>query len=172
MAWSASAFATGALFQIMSQVTPGGANSLIDNMTTGFGKVTLAMSLGAVSGLAGAGRLRGTKFADDLPMLADAISSIPRISVISLVEDWVNAPENERQVMETVVNKTAEDPDYFGKFTTQIGKAMLKGGLNDVLEKLSADETFQKLVFAISPPPLDKVSPGFKVSDSPKLGAP
>jgi len=103
-----AAASTAALLQMLKNVTPGGEDNFISNINDGFDKVTLALALGIISGLAGAGRLRGGKLAEDLPKLTDAIATIPRAATISILEDWVNASGPERLKIESDLQKQAQ----------------------------------------------------------------
>jgi len=107
--WLAAASFAG-IIQAMRAGIPGGDDSVIQAVEEGFGKVTLTMALAAVAGVAGSGRLRGEgTVAKNAPRIADAIAAIPRASVISMVEQWVDAPEPERQRIEAEMQKQMDE---------------------------------------------------------------
>ena len=74
----ASAFGMAALFQMAKETAPGGRDSFIDSVESGFEKVWWGILAGATATVAGAGRLRGGEIAKNWPRFADAVATIPR----------------------------------------------------------------------------------------------
>lgn len=150
-----AAFSAGSIVQMLKSATPGGKDFILQSLETGYDKVTYGLVLGAVAGLAGGGRLRGGKLAEDLPKLTDAIATIPRGAMISLIEGFVDAPEPQQQQMETILVKLAEDPEYFGEGSTnRLSLAIENGTFAKELEVMQQEDDFQKKLFAIKPPEL------------------
>jgi len=130
----------GSLIQMSKETVPGGdtnaARELLDSMAQGFGKVQTALILGAVSTLAGAGRLRGGDLAKNLPKLTDALATIPRATSISLLEDYLNATPDEQQTIDDTLEQLQRDPDFFGpEITERLLKAMQDGNLTEALRQ-------------------------------------
>ena len=106
-----SALTVAALLQVSKSITPGGRDNFLESIQTGFDKVTFGLFMGAIAGVAGLGRLRGTgRRVEDLPIFADMLTATPRAAVISMIEGWVDADPVEQQKIETIINKLAEDP--------------------------------------------------------------
>jgi len=148
-----SAVSAGALIQLVKDTTPGGQDNLIDSIETGFEKVWLALLFGVVAGAVGTGRLRGGKLAEDLPKLTDAIATIPRATMISLLEDWKDAGPDERQNLELVVGKLSEDPDFFGKgAAVKLQSAITNNRFAEALRELQNNKAFKQKLFSLGPP--------------------
>lgn len=112
-----SAGAAAALIQTFKSGTPGGDDSIIQSIESGFDKVSFGMAMGATSIILGSGRLRGTRRGQDFPIISDAISTIPRAAVISLVEKFFDAGPKERQQLESALEKISKNPEAFGNLT-------------------------------------------------------
>ena len=152
-----SALSFGAILQLVNNTVPGGEDSLIDSIETGFEKVQLGLILSLVSGLAGAARFRGGKRAEDIPKIIDALAAIPRLSMISLLEDFVDAPPAERKNIELVINKLIEAPLFFGKdITPKLQAAMENNRFAEELRALQKDRKFKQKLLSIAPPDLTK----------------
>jgi len=148
-----SAVSAGALIQLVKNTTPGGQDNLIDSIETGFEKVMLAVLFGAVAGAVGAGRLRGTKLAEDLPKLTDAIAAIPRASMISLLENYRDAGPDDQQTIELVIGKLSEDPEFFGtRVATKLQSAMENNRFAEALRELQNNKAFKQKLFSLAPP--------------------
>ncbi len=155
-----AAVSFGAILQLVKETAPGGEDNLIDSVKTGFEKVWLAMILGMVSTAAGTGRLRGGKLAEDWPKITDAIATIPRASMISLLEDFVDSPPEDQQTIETVINKLTEDPLFFGKeITPKLQSAMEGGRFAEELRELQKDRKFRQKLFSLRPPTFEDAIP-------------
>jgi hypothetical protein len=147
-----AALAVGSTLQLLKSATPGGQNSVIDSVETGYGKVTWSLALGALSGMAGAGRLRGGEWAERFPIMTDALSTIPRASVISAMEDWRDAGEATRGQIEVVVNQLMKEPEYFGTAATaKLAQAMEGGDLSSAIAGLMENQEFRKRYDALHP---------------------
>ena len=148
-----SAVSAGALIQLAKDTAPGGQDSLIDSIEVGFEKVLYALAFGAVAAVVGAGRLRGGKRAADIPKVMDAITAIPRLSMISLLEDWKNAGRSEQQTIELVIGKLYEDPEFFGKgAAVKLQSAITNNRFAEELRALQKNRTFKQKLFSLAPP--------------------
>jgi hypothetical protein len=101
----AAASAAG-LIQVFKSATPGGDDWILPTIEGGFNKVAATVGIGMLSGLVGSGRLTSPKLTASV---ADQITAAQRSGLYSVLSD---AREDRR--IETVVNRLASNPDYFG----------------------------------------------------------
>ncbi len=133
----AAAFGMAALIQMTKETIPGGGDNFIDSLEQGFEKVWWGLTLGAVSGIAGAGRLRGGDLAKNLPKFTDALATIPRATSISLLQDYLNATPDEQQTIDATLQQLQQDPGFFGaEITNKLLKAMQDGNLTKALREV------------------------------------
>ena len=133
----ASAFGMAALIQMAKETTPGGPDNFIDSLEKGFEKVWWGLMLGAVSTLAGAGRLRGGDIAKNLPKFTDALATSPRATSISLLKDYFNATPDEQNTIDATLTQLQQDPGFFGpEITNKLLKAMQAGNLTSALREV------------------------------------
>ena len=72
-----------------------------------------------------------------------------------MLEGWVDADPAEQQKIETIINKLAEDPQFFGKdFTPKLQSAMENNRFVEELRELEKDRKFRLKLFSLAPPPL------------------
>lgn len=112
---AATAAGYAALLQLAKQSTPGGRDRILESIETGFDKIILGAGAGLIAGLAGAGRVRGSvggKLAQDLPLVADSLSAIPRGAVLSWVESQLQGGAEAREA-ESVVRRLSQNPNFF-----------------------------------------------------------
>lgn len=132
----ASAFGMAALIQMAKETTPGGSDNFIASLESGFEKVWWGLMLGAVSAVAGAGRLRGGDLAKNLPKFTDALATIPRATSISLLQDYLNATPEEQQTIDATLKQIQQDPEFFGpEITDRLLKALQAGNLTSALRE-------------------------------------
>jgi len=154
-----AALAVGSTLQLLKSATPGGENSVIESIQTGYSKVTWSLLLGAMAGMAGAGRLRGGEWAERFPKMTDALSAVPRSAVISVMQDWRDSGEEARGQMEVVISQLTKDPEYFGRTAaTELQRAMDGGRLSETVSTLMENQEFRKRydalhIFSRLPPP-------------------
>ena len=130
---AASAIAFGAMIQLLKNTIPGEQSGVISSIEFGFEKVQLALVLGTLSGLAGAGRVRGKNF----PILTDAMTVLPRASMISFLQNYVSASPENQATVDQVIEKLSTDPEFFGEELTQrLQKAINDGTLMQELQKV------------------------------------
>jgi hypothetical protein len=100
-----AAGSTTALIQAAKEVTPGGKDFALESFESAVAKVTLGVAAGVMAGLTGQGRLPIRA----IPRVADAMTAVPRAALLSVVNDATSDPR-----VETVINKLAMNPEYFG----------------------------------------------------------
>lgn len=150
-----------ALFRLGQDLTPGIAESLYSASDSAFNKIKLGLALGIISGVGGAGRLRGTQFGEVAPVIADSINAMQRGVTLSLLTEWRNAAKEGNPLPEAVMSQLSKDPGFFGKATHQLEKALTSEGVSftKTLENLMQnDEEFgakvDSLLFSQRPPKL------------------
>jgi len=151
------ALAVAGTWQIVKGLTPGGDNSIIESIESGFDKVTFGLAIGALATMAGGGRRRGFKgkLETKVPQFADQLGSTPRLAVIAVVDQLFHAPPEERDDIETVINKLVDDPIFFGKeITLRLQNAMEGGRFAEELRELQKDRKFRQKLFSLQPPDL------------------
>lgn len=127
---------TGVLIQMLDQIKPGEEASFIKSLDSGFDKVYLGMIAGATVTLAGAGRLRQGTLADNWPKITEAISSIPRARSIAVLEDYMNATQDEQQTIDATLKQLQIDPNFFGpEISDRLEKAFESGNLTQALRE-------------------------------------
>lgn len=99
----AASLATGSLLAMLDNVSPGEEDSWISLVDVGFDKTTFAMMLGALAGVSGLGRITGNR-GKDLPTFAAALTTIPRGSVISILEDRVKDRQEGTDFVKPVID--------------------------------------------------------------------
>lgn len=143
----AAAFAAGSAIQLFKSGTPGGENFLMQSLESGYDKVLLSLIVGATAGAAGAGRLRGTLLAEELPRFADALSAIPRGMLLSKMNEYLASDDANKGTIERVVNQIAADPGYFSpEATAKLERAMTREGvsmLNTINSLIETDGQFR-----------------------------
>jgi hypothetical protein len=95
----------GTLVQLAKSAAPGGQDRILESVESGFNKVMLGLATGALAGVAGAGRFP----VKSLPVLSDALTSLPRAATLSVLHDALNDTRAEK-----VINQFQSNPDYFG----------------------------------------------------------
>lgn len=81
--------------------------------------------------------------------------------MISLLENFVDAPPAEQQNIELVINKLIEDPLFFGKdITTKLQSAMENNRFAEELRALQKDRKFKQKLFSLKPPDLTTAQRG------------
>jgi len=149
---------TGA-WQYFQQAVPGGTNSPFASVQKGFGEVLLMVAAGTLAGFAGGGRLRGSTDPKSLqlrsPKVAEAITSVPRGIVLSLIESLNDADPAELKQAEAALQIISTEPESLNKKAADaLSLALDKGRFSDAVDDLMHDEEFAKLIFAITPPVL------------------
>lgn len=115
-----AAVAVGSLIQLVKEATPGGRDRVLESMETGFSKVMFSLLLGGLSGLGGFGRLKGTKFAEDLPILSDMLTSLPRNVVLGTLREVLVAEDEGNNTPGIVLDALSNNPNAFDKDVTAL----------------------------------------------------
>lgn len=148
----ASAFAVGAVIQFLKTVVPGGRDFILESIEAGFDKIPLALTLGALSALTGAGRLKGGQLPivkGEIPtLLMDALTTIPRAATIKLIRQANDDPDVAR-----TVDLLLTSPESFKPKTLLVLKnAFENGNLQTEVNRLSnEDEEFIRILNAPHP---------------------
>ena len=78
-------------------------------------------------------------------------AAVQRLSMISLLEDFVDAPPAERKNIELVINKLIEAPLFFGKdITPKLQAAMENNRFAEELRALQKDRKFKQKLLSIA----------------------
>lgn len=144
-----AATAATAAIQMAKTLTPGGNNFILPSVEEAFEKVTFALAAGALAGAAGAGRLRGRRF-EDFPKFMDGLTTIPRASLISLVNDTTKDTDGR---MEATMKTLAEDPEFFTPNERQQLNRALKSdkiSLLDTINRMSKRKSFRNKLSEIN----------------------
>jgi len=108
--------AVGSLIQILKEAAPGGRDNLLESITTGYEKTMYSLLLGGLSALGGFGRIpKGSKFAEDLPILADMLTSLPRNMVLGTVREVLVAEDEGNSMPTIILDKLSKNPSSFSK---------------------------------------------------------
>lgn len=145
-----AALAAGSVLQMLDSATPGGRNFILPNIEAGYDKVLFALTAGALSGLAGAGRLRGRGF-ENFPALVDGITTFPRTAAISLLNDAVKDDDDR---MKATVSTLTEDPEFFNPTERNRLVGALKSGdvsLLDTIDDMVKIKSFRRKLDEINP---------------------
>lgn len=142
---SAAAAATVAI-QALKTVTPGGRDRSLESFESAVTKIVGALAVGTLAGAAGFGRVGG-KFAQDLPRVADLITSVPRSAIISLIEQ---ASKDDR--VEVVLGKSMSEPGFFtASQRNRLNRAIRGGTLTETIDSLSKTRDFARKLEQIAP---------------------
>jgi hypothetical protein len=112
-----AAIGTIAAFQVVKSATPGGKDYILETTESAFDKIAIFMALGVLASTAGYGRAKGN-FAQDMPLIADAITAVPRSAVASLFSEYtssegeldLNALGNDEQIIQAFASAPGEFP--------------------------------------------------------------
>lgn len=103
-----------ALYHMAKESTPGGRDRILESFETTAEKMSALVALGVLSSLAGGGRIKGS-IAEDMPIVADGITSIPRGAIQSLARGMFDADPIDREQAYRVILALKRDPDAFGE---------------------------------------------------------
>lgn len=136
---------TIAFIQLFKSATPGGRDRILESTESGFNKVAATLALGGLAGASGMGRVGG-KLSDRLPGFADSITSLPRGSVLSLLSE-IGEGDADSQLVEDVLMRLAEDPEYFGPAAARrIERALYSDSISvtETINDLRANREFRR----------------------------
>ena len=151
---AATAAATFAAIQLFKSATPDeltGDDSIVETGEEAFNKLMALMALGGLATIAGAGR-SSTDLANKNAILADALTSIPRGSTLSLINDVRNDQSGN---IEAVLNQLSQDPEFFSQTAQRRLERALNGqgelSFKETIESLSdSDRQFKRKVLGLS----------------------
>ena len=146
-----TAIAVTALFQLFKSATPGGKDRVLESSESAFNKILFGIGVGALAGLAGLGRLRGGKLAEDLPKITDAITAIPRAAALSLLTEFTKEGDGSR--IEPIVQKLAENPGFFLPIERrQLERALTSESVSvlNTIDSLMRSDAFKEKVEALT----------------------
>jgi hypothetical protein len=151
---SLAALGTAALWQVGQDLVPGGEDSFIKSLELGYEKVALSMAFGMVLGAYGK-RLRepsGSEFVENAPLLADALTTIPRGAGISMLEDLMDSTERERADQLMVMDNLIKNVDAFkGNELQMLENAHEKGTFKEAVGVMMRRDDFRERMSG--PPP-------------------
>ena len=136
---------TIAFIQLFKSATPGGRDRILESTESGFNKVAATLALGGLAGASGMGRVGG-RLSDRLPGFADSITSLPRGSVLSLLSE-IGEGDADSQLVEDVLMRLAEDPEYFGPAAARrIERALYSDSISvtETINDLRANREFRR----------------------------
>jgi hypothetical protein len=97
----------------------------------------LSIAGGALSGMAGLGRLRGGELEKNLPVIADALTSSPRGAMLSTLRQ-LTSDDPRAPMAETALQRLQSDPSAFtAEQVRELSRALHDGKLVDVVSRLA-----------------------------------
>jgi hypothetical protein len=119
-----------------------GENDLFDAADFSFEKAKYMLLAGTLSGIAGAGRIRG-EFGNNFPVFAEAMTQIPRGAAVSMINRVTQEKEEGDDTTETVLRKLSTNPDYFGEnVRNRLDRAIRNDNFGEELDKLMQNDSF------------------------------
>lgn len=140
-------FAASAILGTAQNLTGTGEGNIFDTLEANemaYDKAALALALGVMGHASGLSRVRS----GDVPKLGDAITSIPRGVVVSLIEDITHEREAGGDDVQNTMAHIMNNPDVFNKTQkTQLNAGMEKGTFGETVERLmQTDPRFAKII--------------------------
>lgn len=156
LAFLATALGTASIAQIVKDLIPGGADDFNASVEFGFEKVSMALGLGMIAGLIGAGRVRGEgSIAKNAQEIADAVTSMPRTAVIAGARDLLEAPPDKQEMVSQTFDIIFSDPSALNEQNLKkLNKALKDGQFIAGFDSLWQDPQFVQRLFARRPPEL------------------
>jgi len=137
------------LYSYLQRATPGGPNWILPAVEHSINHMYYGGLLGVAAGALGAGRFKGgsvgSKFADDMPLIADGMNLALRGPMMRTWTDMFKADiTSDRPVLGPVLNKVMSDPTVFSESELrQIGTAMQDGSLKPTVDRLLKSNDFR-----------------------------
>ena len=147
-----TAATTMGFIQLFKTVTPGGRDRILESSESAFDKIAALIALGGLASITGFGR-SGERLSNQVPIFADAITSIPRGSVLSVLSDLGDDTDGN---IEAVLSKLIEDPDFFGPTASRrLSRALTneKVSIAKTIDSLMADRSFRRKLESLSTNP-------------------
>lgn len=133
-------------FHRQSQEFSTASESIFDAVDFAFDKTALFITLGAVSAFTGMGRVPNGAIKENLPVVAEAITQLPRGAVLSFIHDMSQEEKDGTNTTSTVMEKLMRDPDYFGpQARNRIERALMSEtqSISAVIDELMQGRAFQ-----------------------------
>ena len=150
---AATAIGLTALIQMGKEATPGGQNRILESSESAFQKMVYTAAVAGVAGLGGSGRLsarHGYKIGQDMPLVADAITGIPRGTAMSIVAQVTNENRSGSNRIERTLTELAGNPGVFtDKERSTLTKGINSGDIAGAIDTLSKDVGFQEKLRAM-----------------------
>lgn len=116
--------ATATVGSLIFQAVAPGDRNVFEATDFAVDKIILAVGLGTLSGLAGAGRLQGIA-AERAPILADAINAVPRGALLSRLSEFTRESERGENTLFRITDKMRTNPGFFTPGEAdRLGRAM------------------------------------------------
>ena len=129
--------------QAAQNLVPGGTPDTLNTISTAVTKTVGMFALGAMASAAGTSRITGS-LKQNLPNFADAVTTIPRATWISLVND---ISRDETGNTSRVVEQFAHNPEQFGPgVMVRLQRAMEQGKVGEEVESLMQIPEFARQV--------------------------
>jgi len=136
-----------ALIQTAKTFMPGGKDYILESEESAYKKMAAGMALGATLGVLGKRSLSDGAFSA-FPRFADAINTIPRGAVQSLITDM----DKDEDTVNSVLSLATSNPQALGSYSERLNTALEKGTFLDEVNSLMEDGKFREIVE--SPPDL------------------
>lgn len=125
---------------------PGGDSGIIDAFQASATKVLPTIGLGLLAGMAGYGRAPQW-MQDKVPEIADAISTIPRGAITSLIQEAWEERERGENNISLVLQKYSSNPEYFGSTAARrLERAITTEGVSvkEAIDSLMDNKEFRE----------------------------
>jgi hypothetical protein len=136
-----------ALIQTAKTFMPGGKDYILESEESAYKKMAAGMALGATLGVLGKRSLSDGAFSA-FPRFADAINTIPRGAVQSLITDM----DEDEDTVNSVLSLATSNPQALGSYSERLNTALEKGTFLEEVNSLMEDGKFREIVE--SPPEL------------------
>lgn len=134
---AAAAVAAGSITQLLKEALPGERERILESLETGYEKIGLAIVGGIVSTAAGFGRVGGS-LEKNLPVVADAITSLPRNSVLTMIRD-LTSDDPRAPAANALIERLQANPEAFGSAQLrEINRAINDGRLLEAASRIEA----------------------------------
>jgi hypothetical protein len=134
----------GAILTVAENAVPGDQGSFLSNVETGFDKISMGLIAGTLAGVAGAGRLNSTKLGENLPIIADGITSLPRASLQSAIQDIMSESQTGSTQSRAVFETMLRNPTVFDDAEIRrLNRAFEKKRFGAEVEKLMQRKDFR-----------------------------
>lgn len=150
-----AAAGASAMYNVLTNFTPLGQGNIFDTLeadSAAYAKVSYALGAGLLAGMVG-GRMRSGSLSENLPWIPEALTAIPRGSMISVMKDLAAEKETGKLDVQRALLHLSTNPNVFNKSQiTQLNAAFESGKFGETVEAMAQkDPRFAKIIDA-SPP--------------------